>query len=118
VAQVQVILQPITNPASPPLLYIEFFNFSNMHYAIIDNICVVSPAPKIKMFLVQHCLQSNAKPLGDIIPLDNVQQVVQLVPKFSDKSPRNMTCDNCLDMGHKFYINSFADKETFHAVLS
>ncbi|KIO01513.1 hypothetical protein M404DRAFT_16208 [Pisolithus tinctorius Marx 270] len=108
VAQVRAILQPITNPASPPLLYVKFFNFSNMHYAIVDNVRVVSPAPKIKMFL----------PLGDIIPLDNVQQVVQLVPKFGVKSPRIMTCDNCLDVGREFYINSFADKETFHAVLS
>ncbi|KAL4065534.1 hypothetical protein V8B97DRAFT_2025692 [Scleroderma yunnanense] len=118
VAQVRTILQPITSPASPPLIYVNFFNFSNMYYTIVDNVRVVSPAPKIEMFLVHRCFRSNGTPLGDIIPLDNVRHPIQLVPKFGVDAPRNMTCDNTLDVGREFYINSFADKETFHATLS
>jgi len=59
-------------------------------------------------------------PLGDIIPLDSVRQVIQLVPKFSLKAPSEMVGDNCLHLpvGCEFYNNSFADKETFHAVLN
>ncbi|KAL4072026.1 hypothetical protein J3A83DRAFT_4372007 [Scleroderma citrinum] len=118
VAQVRTILQPITSPASPPLIYVNFFNFSNMYYTIVDNVRVVSPALKIEMFLVHRCFRSNGTPLGDIIPLDNVRHPIQLVPKFGVDAPRNMTCDNTLDVGREFYINSFADKETFHAILS
>jgi len=57
-------------------------------------------------------------PLGDIIPLDSVRQVVQLIPKFGSVVPQEMTHDNCLDVSQEFFINSFADKETFHAMLS
>ncbi|KAI6004435.1 hypothetical protein F5J12DRAFT_893516 [Pisolithus orientalis] len=55
VAQVQAILQPICNLMFPPLIYVKFFNFSNLHYHVIDNIHVVAPALKIEMFLVQQC---------------------------------------------------------------
>ncbi|KAI6160973.1 hypothetical protein EDD17DRAFT_1460485, partial [Pisolithus thermaeus] len=112
VAQVRAILQPICHPVPPPLIYVEFFNFSNLHYYMVDNIHIAAPAPKIEMFLVQRRFQSNGRPLGDIIPLDNVRQVVQLIPKFGVKAPKEMTCDNCLDVGREFYLNSFADKET------
>ena len=57
-------------------------------------------------------------PLGDIIPLDSVCQLIQLIPKFGVEVSGMMTGDNCLHVGHEFYINSFADKETFHAILS
>ena len=57
-------------------------------------------------------------PLGDIIPLDSVCQVIQLIPKFGVEVSSIMTGDNCLHVGCEFYINIFADKETFHAILS
>ncbi|KAI6039085.1 hypothetical protein EDC04DRAFT_2568878 [Pisolithus marmoratus] len=117
-SELRAILQPICHSAPPPLIYVEFFNFSNLHYYMVDNIRVVAPAPKIEMFVVQRRFRSNGRPLGDIIPLDNVRQVIQLIPKFGVKAPREMTCDNCLDVGREFYLNSFADKETFHAILS
>ncbi|KIK18553.1 hypothetical protein PISMIDRAFT_109244, partial [Pisolithus microcarpus 441] len=118
VAQVQVILLPITIPPSPLLLYVDFFNFSNAHFAVVDGVHVAAPAPKIKMFVVQQCIQNNGQALGDIIHLDDVHQVVQLIPKFGVQAPPEMTCDNSLEVGHKFYVNGFADKEIFHAILS
>ena len=85
---------------------------------MVNNTRVVSPSPGLEMFVVQCRRRSNSLPLGDIIPLDHMRQVVQLVPKFGAQVPVNMMSDNCLDVGYKFYVNSFADKETFHAVLS
>ena len=47
-----------------------------------------------------------------------VCQLIQLIPKFGVKASDMMIMgDNCLYVGHEFYINSFADKETFHAIL-
>ena len=117
VAQVQAILQPITNPPCPPLLYVEFFNFSNTHFTVVDSIRVPAPASDLEMFVVQRRFRNNGRPLHDIVPLDNVHQVVQLIPKFGSRVPEGMTCDNSLEHGGEFYINSFADKETFHAIL-
>ncbi|KAF9222828.1 hypothetical protein BS17DRAFT_836007 [Gyrodon lividus] len=118
VAQVKAILQPVTAPLQPPLLYVEFFNFSNAHFVVVNGVRIIIPTPKIDIFLVHHCLRSNKLPLGDIIPMDSVCQVVQLIPKFGAAALLEMTCDNCLDIARQFYINSFADKETFHAILS
>ncbi|KIJ59743.1 hypothetical protein HYDPIDRAFT_32958 [Hydnomerulius pinastri MD-312] len=118
VAQVKAILQPVTAPLQPPLLYVEFFNFSNAHFVVVNGVRIVVPTPKIDMFLVHRRLRSNKLPLGDIIPMDSVRQVIQLIPKFGAAASPEMTCDNCLDVAREFYINSFADKETFHAILS
>ncbi|KAI5982229.1 hypothetical protein EDD15DRAFT_2181328 [Pisolithus albus] len=118
VAQVRAILQPITVPPSPVLLYVEFFNFSNVHFAVVDGIRVIAPAPKIEMFVVQRRVRSNGQRLGDIIRLDDVHSLVQLVPKFGAHAPSEMTCDNCLEVGREFYVNGFAGKEIFHAILS
>ncbi|KAI9458070.1 hypothetical protein HD554DRAFT_2029733, partial [Boletus coccyginus] len=118
VAQVRAILEPITDPPSSPLLYVEFFNFSNAHFVVVDGIRVTAPAPDLEMFLVRRRLRSNGQRLGDIIPFDDVRQVIQLIPKFGSAVPPNMTCDNSLELGGEFYVNSFADKETFHAILN
>ena len=46
IAQVWLIFQPVAVPNWTPLLYVEFFNFSNMHYAMVNNTRVVSLAVK------------------------------------------------------------------------
>ncbi|KIK92549.1 hypothetical protein PAXRUDRAFT_95364, partial [Paxillus rubicundulus Ve08.2h10] len=60
--------------------------------------------------------QSNGLLLGDFIPMDNMHQVVQLIPKLRAVASPKMTCDNCVDIAQEFYINSFSNKETFHAI--
>ena len=118
VAQVQAIIRPITVPPCPSLLYMEFFNFSNVYFTAVDGIRVVSPSPDLEMFVVQHQLQNNRQCLGNIVKLDDVRQVIQPILKFGCRVPEQMTCNNSLELGGEFYVNSFADKETFHAILS
>ncbi|KAG9312495.1 hypothetical protein JVU11DRAFT_6882 [Chiua virens] len=69
VAQVRAILQPITDPSSPPLIYVEFFKFSSAHFVVVDDTRIVAPAPKIEMFVVHHHLRSNDRRLGGIVQL-------------------------------------------------
>ncbi|KIK12808.1 hypothetical protein PISMIDRAFT_120205 [Pisolithus microcarpus 441] len=118
IAQVRAILLPITVPPSPLLLYVEFFNFSNAHFTVVDGVRVTAPAPKIEMFVVQRRVRSNGQALGDIIRLDDIHQIVQLVPKFGAQVSPHMTCNNSLEVGREFHVNGFADKEVFHAILS
>ncbi|KAH7908791.1 hypothetical protein BJ138DRAFT_1012076, partial [Hygrophoropsis aurantiaca] len=119
VAQVRTILQPITDSPGPVLLYVQFFDFSNAHFAIVNGVRIVVPAPMVEMFLVKRRFRSNDQPLGDIVPMDSVRQVLQLVPKFgSSDVSEEMTCDNVLDVCREFYVNNFANKETFHAILN
>ncbi|KAN0078155.1 hypothetical protein V8E55_010212 [Tylopilus felleus] len=116
VAQVQAILQPITDPPTPPLLYIQYFNFA--HFEDIGGRRVAVPSPHIEMFSVCCRFWSGNRFMGDIVHLDDVCQVIQLAPKFGPTVPPAMTCDNSLEVVTDFYVNSFADKETFHAILS
>ncbi|KAG1816283.1 hypothetical protein EV424DRAFT_1325000, partial [Suillus variegatus] len=114
------ILQPIAEDPhlNQPFLYVKYFNFSQSSVENIGDLCVVAPASVTDMFLVHRHLRLNQAPLGDIVPLDSVRQVIQLVPKFGAQIPPTMDCNNSLHLAHEFYVNNFADKETFHAILS
>ncbi|KAG2144681.1 uncharacterized protein EDB93DRAFT_1087448, partial [Suillus bovinus] len=56
--------------------------------------------------------------LGDIVLLESVCQVIQLIPKFGKEVSASINCNNNLQLAQEFYVNNFADKETFHAILS
>jgi hypothetical protein len=81
---VKAIIQPVTEMPhlNQPFLHVEFFSFSHSSFSIIDDIHFITPAPVTNMFLVQHCIQLNHKPLGDIVPLGSMHQVIELIPKF------------------------------------
>lgn len=70
------------------------------------------------MFVVTRHLRSSHVRMGDIIHLQNVQQAIQLVPKFGRFADTKLTKDNSMEIGKDFYVNSYASKDTFHAILS
>ncbi|KAG1724156.1 uncharacterized protein EDB91DRAFT_1239997 [Suillus paluster] len=120
IVQVKAIIQPITEMPrlNQPFLYVKFFNFSHSSFSTINDIRFITPAPVTDMFSVQCRVQSNHDPLGDIVPLDSVCQVIELIPKCGREVPLSMNRDNSLQLAREFYVNNFADKETFHAILS
>ncbi|KAG1883457.1 hypothetical protein F4604DRAFT_1677774 [Suillus subluteus] len=120
IVQVKAIIQPITEAPhmNQPFLYVEFFNFSHSSFTTTDDIRSITPAPVTDMFSVQCCIRSNRDPSGDIVPLSSVHQVIELIPKFGREVPLSMNCNNNLQLACEFYVNNFADKETFHAILS
>ena len=56
--------------------------------------------------------------MGDIVRLTDIREVVELVPRFGAKMDDRLNENNSLDLPDSFYLNNFADKETFHAILS
>ncbi|KAG1844477.1 hypothetical protein F4604DRAFT_1884447 [Suillus subluteus] len=100
IVQVKAIIQPVTETPrlNQPFLYVEFFNFSHLSFSTINNIHFVTPAPVTDIF------QFNT--------------VIELIPKFGQEAPLSMNCTNSLQLVRKFYVNNFADKETFHTILS
>ena len=56
--------------------------------------------------------------MGDIVRLTDVREVVELVPVYGEKMDPQLNCETSLDLANLFYINNFASKETFHAILS
>jgi hypothetical protein len=56
--------------------------------------------------------------MGDIVPLTDVREVVELVPRYGQHMDNGFNSNTSLELADSFYINNFADKETFHAILS
>jgi len=53
--------------------------------------------------------------LNPIIPLTEVVHAVELIPVFNTKIPGvKITSKTCLDAYQQYYMNSFADKETYN----
>jgi hypothetical protein len=121
--QVRLIFSPvITSPRnhSPPVyFYGEFFKFSAQHHANVDGVEVFAPAPNVDMFQLHHHFRSDSSMhMGDIVRLTDVREVVELVPVYGEKMDPRLNCETSLDLANSFYINNFASKETFHAILS
>lgn len=104
---------------SHPLIYATRFKFSSRHTEITaDGVPVYKPAPRIDMFLMERHRRANLSFMGDIFSLRDVEHPVQLVPRFDGPLHENVTCDNALESFDLFYLNNFASKENFHAILS
>ncbi|KAG1802576.1 hypothetical protein EV424DRAFT_1331381 [Suillus variegatus] len=108
----------IASHLNQPFLYVEFFNFSHSSVNTFNGLRLVTPTPVTDMYLVHRCIHLNNTALGDIVPLESVRQVIQLIPKFGREVSAAMNCDNSLQLAREFYVNNFADKETFHVILS
>ena len=56
--------------------------------------------------------------MSDVIPLTNVHEIVQLVPVFGTNINPNFDSNTSLDLVQEFYLNNFANKNTFHSILT
>lgn len=100
-------------------MYSEFFKFSSQHTQRVDGVTVFAPVPNIEMFLLHRHLRSDGiRRVGDIVKLTDVREFVELVPRFGKRMDKNINCNNSLELSDSFYLNSFADKETYHSILS
>jgi hypothetical protein len=118
--QVRLVFQPILSSASPSpiLIYGQYFQRSskNIAHGPDGERCYV-PERGTDMFVVTRCFRSNQLRMGDVTRLQNVQRLVQLVPKFGRYADVSLTKDNSMEIGTDYYIN-YSDKETFHAILN
>ena len=120
--QVRVILQPVmpdANTGIPPyLIYSKLFKFASELTTLDDNGCnVYLPAPRIGMFLLHCHKQTNGSRIGEIFSMDQILEVVELIPKHGLHADLHLNCDNLLE-GNTFYLNNFVNKKNFHAILS
>ena len=76
------------------------------------------PEPGIDMFVVTCQFHINHALLGDILLLHNIQQVVQLVPKFRQNADPALMKDNSMDLEKTSILIILQTRETFHAILS
>jgi len=122
IVQVWIIFTPMpshpTNDLPPVYVYRQFFKISTSHRESLDGVDFFKPAPHIDMFLLHRHMRSNGQRMGDIMRLMDIREVVELVPWFAAKMDDRLNENNSLDLPDSFYLNNFADKETFHVILS
>ena len=121
IMQVQLIFTPILpSHNSHIFLYGEFLKFLHLHQENVDGSKVFKPAPHTDMLLVQQHNRSDGNhiQMGDIVPLTDMCEVVELVPWYGQHMDNGFNSNTSLELADSFYINNFTDKETFHTILS
>jgi hypothetical protein len=122
VVQLWLIFSPVTvltGHLQPPIyIYGQFFKFSNLYRELVNGVDIFTPMPHIDMFTLNRNTRVNGERMGDIIRLTDIREIIELVPRFGTKMDKQLNCDNSVKIPDTFYMNNFADKETFHAILS
>jgi hypothetical protein len=77
------------------LCYVEHWDIAPQT-KIIQNIstCGEFPEPNTNLYLLKQALQSNKQPMGDIIPLKQIQAFVDLVPRMQRDANAQFTKTN------------------------
>jgi len=121
--QVQLIFSPVWpsdgNNLPPIFFYGEYFKFSSQYRTDVDGVSVFTPAPNVDMFqLHRHFRSDGTTRMGNIIRLTDIREIVELVPVYGSQMDPRLNYNNSLELADIFYLNNFASKETFHAILS
>lgn len=107
--------------ASPRNIYLfgDLFKFAGPTGQTDEGIQVPMPVKPIDMFLLRrHYRSDNITRMSEIILLTDVLEIIQLVPKFGRKMVLTWDFNNSMTLANEFYLNNFANKNTFHAILS
>lgn len=107
--------------ASPRNIYLfgDLFKFAGPTGQTDEGIQVPMPVKPINMFLLRrHYRSDNITRMSEIILLTDVLEIIQLVPKFGRKMVLTWDFNNSMTLANEFYLNNFANKNTFHAILS
>ncbi|KAI1786028.1 hypothetical protein LXA43DRAFT_898702 [Ganoderma leucocontextum] len=68
------------------------------------------------LYKISHARNREGQRLGLIIPLEEIEQSCHLFPDFGRVAPRDWTSKNVLDECTTFYLNSFADRNTYKLI--
>jgi hypothetical protein len=53
---------------------------------------------------------------GGVVLLTDVTHTVELIPEYGDKVNKNVSSATCLESYDRFFLNNFADKESYHTL--
>jgi hypothetical protein len=77
---------------------------------------VVGRNPGTQMYVLKRASRAGLQHFGDIIPLSQLRGPVQLVPCFGEAADPRLTRQNSLHYSPEFWLNSYANKESFWAL--
>ncbi|KAG1855180.1 hypothetical protein DFJ58DRAFT_716259 [Suillus subalutaceus] len=106
VAQVRLIFQPNLPRASNLIQYYHFVASPNDH-------------PELAIWTVKRSYvedQHGKHRCGGVVPLTSVTHTVELIPEYCEKIDEKISLTICLESYDCFFLNNFADKESYHTV--
>lgn len=74
------------------------------------------PEPLSSLYLLKRAKRAGAEIIGDILPLNQVRELVELIPRFGEKADRRLTKFNSLQVNSEFWLNKFFTKEVYLAL--
>ncbi|KIK33427.1 hypothetical protein CY34DRAFT_27043 [Suillus luteus UH-Slu-Lm8-n1] len=92
---------------SCPLLYIQYY-----HFVASPNDC-----PELAMWMVECSYvedQHGKRRCGGVVPLMSVTHAIELIPEYGEKVDEKISSAICLESYDRFFLNTFADKESYH----
>lgn len=76
------------------------------------------PDPVSSLFILNRARRSDGSLVGDIIPVRQIRELVELVPRFGARADRRYTQYNSLNVCSEFYLNKYFTKELYLALSS
>jgi len=117
VAQVRLIFQPtiqrgsdleLPSYLSDPLLYVQYFCFASRP----------EDRPELMMWTMErgytHDEHGNRQRHGAVVRLTDVTHSAELIPEYGEVVDKSMSSATCLESYERFFLNNFADKESYH----
>jgi hypothetical protein len=68
------------------------------------------------MYVLKRAQRADGTAFGDIIPLHQLRDVVDLVPRIREKADPRLTKETSSAYSTKFYLNRYFLKDHFHAL--
>ncbi|KAF5329324.1 hypothetical protein D9619_008912 [Psilocybe cf. subviscida] len=74
------------------------------------------PEPASSLFILNRARRSDGSLVGDIMPVRQIRELVELIPRFGMKADRRYTQYNSLNTCSTFYLNKYLSKELYYAL--
>ena len=74
------------------------------------------PESATSLYVLRRAFRADNSPLGDIIPLRQLQGLVSLVPRFGAKADLRLDKTHSLACSNEFWLNKYFNKELFYAL--
>lgn len=74
------------------------------------------PEPASSLYLLKRAYRTSGSLVGDIVPVRQIQDLVELIPRFGKTADRRFTCFNSLEFSSEFWLNKYFNKELFLAL--
>ena len=74
------------------------------------------PDPITSMYILKRATRADGSRMGDIVPLRQLRNYVELTPCFGKKADSRLARENSSAYSHEFWLNKYFDKELFYAL--